>query len=99
MLADLAAGEGRHVHACSLKIGPASYPPLGRGGPSEPRDERWVVEDRLPGELGGADQAAVVERAGVDRDSRAAAPRAAQRDGLAELVGGGEQQVLVQAAE
>jgi hypothetical protein len=41
----------------------------------------------------------VVERAGVDRDPRAAAPRAAQRDGLAELVGGGEQQVLVQAAE
>jgi hypothetical protein len=41
----------------------------------------------------------VVQRAGVNRDSRATAPRAAQRDGLAELVGGGEQQVLVQAAE
>jgi hypothetical protein len=35
----------------------------------------------------------------VDRDAGAAAPRAAQRDGLAELVGGGEQQVFVQAAE
>ena len=35
----------------------------------------------------------------MDRYARAAAPGAAQRDGLAELVRGGEQQVLVQPAE
>src|ERR1700722_2099085 len=58
-----------------------------------------VVENGLPGQLSGADEGAVVEGARADRDGGAAIPGTARRHRVAELVRGGEQQVLVQSAE
>jgi ketopantoate reductase PanE/ApbA-like protein len=62
-------------------------------------EDGGVVEDGLPGQLGGADEDAVVEGAGLDGDAGTAAPGAAEGYGLAELVGGGLEQVAEQAAE
>jgi hypothetical protein len=40
-----------------------------------------VIEDRLPGQFGGTDQAAAIHRAAEQRHAAAPAPRAAFRDG------------------
>jgi uncharacterized protein YndB with AHSA1/START domain len=58
-----------------------------------------VVQNRLPRQLGGTDEAVVVQGAAEQRDAAAAAPQAAVGDDGAQAVGVGLQQVAVEAAE
>jgi RNA polymerase sigma-70 factor (ECF subfamily) len=62
-------------------------------------DDQRVVEHRLPGQLGGTDEAPVVEGAAEHGDTAAPAPRAPCGHGGAQPPWVGREQVLVQAAE
>src|SRR5690606_34145516 len=86
--------------ASSLPGPRAPVPSPGRG-PGVPLREgaEGVVQDGLPGEFGGADQAVVGQRAGQDGDAAAAPPQAAVGDDGAQPVRVGVQQRAVQAAE
>lgn len=60
---------------------------------------RWVVQDRLPGQLRRAHQSVVVQGAGEDRYATALAPQAAVGDDGAQAAGVGVEEAAVQAAE